>query len=133
KHFLEALSLNPKYIEARIRLGEIAYKQNQDEEALKYLEGAYAMAPDHAEASYDLAKLYVRRKMLEEASRVLDQLVRRYPEEPRYHYLLAQVYHKQGNTQQAQSEGARFDETSQKRKDQSKTPLNNEGPKHEAP
>src|SRR5208337_4757467 len=53
KYLAETLELDPTYLEAHLRLGEIAYRENHDDESVKELQFVLARRPRHADANFD--------------------------------------------------------------------------------
>ena len=101
---LEALALDATYSEAHLKLGEIAYREGQDDEALKQLRPFLEAHPLHPDASYYLAKIYLRKGQIGDAENVLVKMEQKYPKDSRYHYVLAEVYRKAGDPKDADRE-----------------------------
>ena len=99
---LEALALDATYNQAHLKLGEIAYEEGQDEEALAQLRIVLTEArPLQPDASYYLAQIYLRTGQIGEAEKVLAKVEEKYPEDSRFHFLLARAYRKAGDPKDA--------------------------------
>ncbi len=92
EELLRAVAIDPAHAEANLRLGEIAYRENNDDDAARRFLAVLTTHPDDTEAAYDLAKVRVRQQQFVPARELLEKIVARPPDDIRFHYLLSQVY-----------------------------------------
>ena len=85
-------------------VGGNAYRQNQNDDALKQLQIIMDARPPSADTSHLLAKIYIRAKRYDEARKILLDALQKYPDDQRFHYLLATLYRNTGNTAEAEHE-----------------------------
>jgi tetratricopeptide (TPR) repeat protein len=102
-----------------LNLGRVLLKQNQPEEALKYLTRAVELVPEHAATHEQLGKAYSYVKELERAQTELEKASRLNPKDARLHYVLGRLYRSSGKLEKAQRE---FDEFRALRKNAATAP-----------
>jgi predicted Zn-dependent protease len=108
KELLVALRLDPTHPEAQLRLGEIEFRDNEDEAAAARFRGLLSAHPADSEAAYDLAKVCMRHDRYSEARQLLARALAQSPEDIRFHYLLSQVYRHLNQEEQSSQEAATY-------------------------
>ncbi len=93
-------------------MGAFLLERSQPEAALPYLQKAITIAPQDGRAHQQLGKAYANLNRLSEAQTELETAEKLTPANAPLHYILAQVYRKQGMSDRAKEEFARYSELS---------------------
>lgn len=96
--FEKAVSLYPKFVEARMRLGTAYMDLEQWDKAEKALIGTVEVQPKAFNALFALSEVYLREKKLDEAEKVLVQGLAIQDSSYLGHLNLARVYWEKGRT-----------------------------------
>ena len=92
------------HAQALAYLGDIAWKNNQPDNALHFFERATQVSHDVRIVYVDLGALYMQQKKYKDAQVALLRAVTLDPALPDAHYQLGQLYQTLGNTADAESE-----------------------------
>src|SRR5262249_11510567 len=88
------------------QLGAIAYLQQDDAQAEKYLTKALQLDPKLTSSHYELARVYQRQSRFTLALREIDLASQQDPNSSAIHYVRGQVLQRLGRTQEAKAEMA---------------------------
>jgi tetratricopeptide (TPR) repeat protein len=99
-----ALAVNPADAQAETRLGDIAAKANNLDDAKAHYSKALENQPNNADAAVGLAKVYSSTGAPEKAAPLLEHAVQVDPTSSLAHYRLSAVYRQLGRTSDAQHE-----------------------------
>ncbi len=103
KKFIEAISLDPKHIEAYRGLGELYLLQNEFDQAKETFIYILKLDPSDHQAHFELAEVHERMGNLEEAVKEVETALEFEPEHIKYLDFLLTAYLEQGNKEQAQA------------------------------
>jgi tetratricopeptide (TPR) repeat protein len=101
RHFENAISLYPKFVQAQLRLGTAYMDVKNWEKAEQVLQAALQTAPNTVNAFFALGEIYLQEKRLEEAEKILRRGLRLEVRAWRAHFTLGRVYLALNNTQAA--------------------------------
>jgi tetratricopeptide (TPR) repeat protein len=104
-----SLQKNP---EPYIDLGALWLERNEAGKAVPYLQSGLEINPKSARAHQQLGKAHFVLKEYGKAQSELEEAIRLAPDNAPAHYVLAQVYRKQGLSEQANGEFAKYKELS---------------------
>jgi tetratricopeptide (TPR) repeat protein len=76
RHFSEAISLEPGYVDAHYSLGQAMARQGKSDEAVRHFSAVLRLKPDHAEAHGYIGSIMFAGGMLKEAAVHLSEAVR---------------------------------------------------------
>ncbi len=99
KRFKDALSLDPKGVEAHYYLGVTHARANRDEEAEKYLLKALSLDRTFMPARFDLGILYFQVREDQKALKAFSIVEKIDPERARVHYYQGLIWRRNGNLQ----------------------------------
>jgi Flp pilus assembly protein TadD len=99
-----ALKENPQDAKADTRLGDIANRHGDPEQALRYYSSAVELEPGDAEANFGLAKALIAKNEQAKALPVLERAVQLEPTNAAAHFRLSTLYRELGRTEDAQRE-----------------------------
>lgn len=108
QRLLEAVSLNPSYWVARLRLGRAFAEQSRQAEALAQLEAILAQEPQNPQALYLLASLLRSQGKPSQAESALQRLLLAHPEHSGGNLLMAQLLAAANQEEQARAYRARI-------------------------
>ena len=103
-----ALKQNPRDEKSVLSLADIAYQQNDTENAFRLYTKAVELAPTDAVAKMGLAKILRARNEDDKAVPLLEDVVRLDPTILNAHYLLGVLYRKMGRAEDAQRQVALY-------------------------
>ncbi len=95
KAFLRELNTNPNNFDANLRMGVLLRQDEQNEQALKYLQHALQIRPGDPGVRYQIAALELAKGQVEQASRDLQSLIKDAPQFTEAHVSLATAYYRQ--------------------------------------
>jgi cytochrome c-type biogenesis protein CcmH/NrfG len=98
------LAVNPSDASSESRLGDIAARRNDLNEAYERYARALELRPDDAETSLGLAKVLMSMGQLQKAEALLDHAVQLDPTNAVAHFRLSTVYRQTGRTADAKRE-----------------------------
>jgi cytochrome c-type biogenesis protein CcmH/NrfG len=98
------LAVNPSDAPSESRLGDIAARRNDLNEAYKRYARALELRPDDAEASLGQAKVLMTMGQLQKAEALLEHVVQLDPTSAVAHFRLSTVYRQTGRTADAKHE-----------------------------
>ncbi len=96
KNFDEALRINPGYLDAYNRKGQVLLELGKLDEATESFTKALQLEPDSFHAHHRLGSALVKQEKYDQAIKHLNEALRIRPNVPMIHYDLATIYHKQG-------------------------------------
>lgn len=99
--YTAALALNPSDEKSESRLGDIAAKTGDTQEALKYYTHALQLQPDDSEVDTSLAKILLSMNQPKQAQALLEKAIHIDPTDYVAHYRLSTIYRQQGRTEDA--------------------------------
>jgi cellulose synthase operon protein C len=102
--YLNALQLDPRFVEAHYQMGETCLKMQNDNCAAEHLARAVELEPDNYPAQIDFANLLIHYHELKEAQPHLDILHEKQPNNPDTYLAWANFYAAQDNLVLAQQE-----------------------------
>lgn len=95
KAFLRELKTNPNNFDANLRMGVLLRQDEQNDQALKYLQHALQIRPGDPGVRYQIAALELSQGQVEDAARHLEALVKDSPQFTEAHVSLATAYYRQ--------------------------------------
>ena len=95
-----------------IDMGSLLVENNKPEKAVPYLQQAIDLVPSSPKAHQLLGKAYLSLHDLPKAQNELEQAVKLTPDNGPAHYMLGQLYQKQGLSEKAKQEFARYSQLS---------------------
>ncbi len=95
KAFRRELKSNPNNFNANLRMGVLLRQDDQNEQALKYLQHALQVRPGDPGVRYQIAALELSQGEVEKAARDLEALVKESPQFTEAHVSLATAYYRQ--------------------------------------
>jgi predicted Zn-dependent protease len=98
------IAAEPRMIEARVTLGELALRSRRPEQAVAELSAAAALAPDDPTIDSALATALIEAGQPQQALALVRVLMTSQPEEPRNHYLAGRALLAQGQLPAAKIE-----------------------------
>jgi len=98
------LSVDPKNAQALAYLGDIAWKNDDVDTALSFLNPAKKLSSDLRIVQLDLGEIYLRQKNYAEAKVALQHAVELGPTQPDAHYQLSRLYQSVGDKASAEKE-----------------------------
>jgi tetratricopeptide (TPR) repeat protein len=102
--FEDELKVDPSHAQALAYLGDIALKQDQPNEAVKYLDRVVRQRKDIRIAYLDLGAALMQLKRYPEAQTALQRAVELDATQPDAHFRLGRLYQAMGNKEKAQAE-----------------------------
>ena len=102
------LSLNPRDPESLYQLGEIHWRRDEPDEALRRFEKAVEIHPNFVEGLVAMGKVLMAKEQVDRAAGYLIRAVEIDPENDVAHYRLAQAYRRMGRGDQAKKELEEF-------------------------
>lgn len=87
-----------------LNMGTLLADDRQDDDAVRYLTRAVALAPGNPTVHAELGKVYLAKNKLAEAHAELEKAIALAPDVSALHYKLAQILRKEGLTERAQQE-----------------------------
>ncbi len=99
----EAIRLNPRLAEARIRLGEIYANTGQPQDGIREARSALKVSPGSAEAYTVLGQAFAKAGQFAEAENAYRESVRRKPSDWHGHLLLGLFYYSRGRNAEARA------------------------------
>jgi tetratricopeptide (TPR) repeat protein len=104
REYRAALKQNPADEKALVRLGEIASRKGNEDEAFADFTRAAELDPSDTDAKLGLAKALIDKKEINMAETLLEEIIRMEPSNALAHYRLGTLYHKQGRDDDAKRE-----------------------------
>jgi tetratricopeptide (TPR) repeat protein len=100
----QALSLDPKYVDAILLLAEIQIKTGNTAPAIVSLQQLTQQQPQNVPARFLLAQAYGAQGSLDSAVQIYRELEKAYPKSPQVPLLLGTTFFQQGNNSEARAE-----------------------------
>lgn len=107
--YKQALAITPTEEKAASRLGEIAAKRGDTQQAMAYFSRALQLQPNDAETDIDLAKVMLSLNRPQEAETLLQKAIQIDPTDYIAHYRLSTLYRQQGHMEESKKELAEYE------------------------
>jgi len=104
EHYLEALRMNPDYVEAHYNLGVVFASQGKNSLAIDHYSQALRVNPNYVEAHTNLGAVLAKSGRLDEAAAQYREAIRLNPGEVEAHNNLGNVFLRQGRIAEAASQ-----------------------------